>query len=431
VVERLKIALVSPVLPPGGASGVGVATFHHALGLARLGHDVHVFTWLDRGQEAVSGFAGVTVHRLSNPRGANWLEWQLDLALRRTHRLLRGRPTPGYAGALRDVRGWAAMALLKRSGRLRGFDIVEACEWGGGCSVLPGLRGVGTKVVRLHGSLYSHQVSHAAYEACDPVDVRVASWVERRGVAAADVVISPSQAMADDAVSQLGVQQPIRLLPNCIDPSYVDSLGGATARETVALTGADNGETSGGADPPQRPLEVIFSGRVRAMKGAHIISGVVGALRARADAGLWRFTLAGPADDASTWFPLRERRLGTVEVVVSGPLPTPQLIRLLWGSDIFLFPSQAENCPMAVLEAMACGLPVVASGVGGIPAMLKEREEGLLCPKDSVDAFLAALLELRDKRRRSALGAAARRRVEREFAAPLVARRWLELCHSS
>ena len=250
MVERLKIALVSPVLPPGGASGVGVATFHHALGLARLGHDVHVFTWLDRGQEAVSGFAGVTVHRLSNPRGANWLEWQLDLALRRTHRLLRGRPTPGYAGALRDVRGWAAMALLKRSGRLRGFDIVEACEWGGGCSVLPGLRGVGTKVVRLHGSLYSHQVSHAAYEACDPVDVRVASWVERRGVAAADVVISPSQAMADDAVSQLGVQQPIRLLPNCIDPSYVDSLGGATARETVALTGADNGETSGGADPP-------------------------------------------------------------------------------------------------------------------------------------------------------------------------------------
>ena len=38
--ERLKIALVSPVLPPGGASGVGVATFHHALGLARLGHEV-------------------------------------------------------------------------------------------------------------------------------------------------------------------------------------------------------------------------------------------------------------------------------------------------------------------------------------------------------------------------------------------------------
>jgi glycosyltransferase involved in cell wall biosynthesis len=83
--------------------------------------------------------------------------------------------------------------------------------------------------------------------------------------------------------------------------------------------------------------------------------------------------------------------------------------------DVFVLPSRMDPCPLAVLEAMASGLPVVASRVGGIPEEVGD-DGGLLVEPEDVDGFAAAVVRLAaEPGLRASLGAAGRRRVERLF----------------
>ncbi len=68
--------------------------------------------------------------------------------------------------------------------------------------------------------------------------------------------------------------------------------------------------------------------------------------------------------------------------------------RLLGAADIFTLTSEHEAAPMAILEGMAAGLPVVATRVGGIPEIVREGESGLLVPPGEPDRLAAALGEL-------------------------------------
>jgi glycosyltransferase involved in cell wall biosynthesis len=68
--------------------------------------------------------------------------------------------------------------------------------------------------------------------------------------------------------------------------------------------------------------------------------------------------------------------------------------RLLGAADIFTLTSEYEAAPMAILEAMAAGLPVVATAVGGIPAIVGQRESGLLVPPRAPERLAEALGEL-------------------------------------
>jgi glycosyltransferase involved in cell wall biosynthesis len=85
--------------------------------------------------------------------------------------------------------------------------------------------------------------------------------------------------------------------------------------------------------------------------------------------------------------------------------------------DVLALTSQHEGTPLAVLEAMACGLPIVATNVGGVPELVCADESGVLvAPGDPAAVAAAVLALLDDPRRRSALSAAARSRVIERFA---------------
>jgi glycosyltransferase involved in cell wall biosynthesis len=102
------------------------------------------------------------------------------------------------------------------------------------------------------------------------------------------------------------------------------------------------------------------------------------------------------------------------------------LARHLCAADIYCLPSRHEGFSVAVLEAMACGLPVVAADVSGVSDVFGEGERfgGIVVPPGSAGDLAEALASLVDNpARRRALGAAARRRVEEEFSIDSVGRR--------
>jgi glycosyltransferase involved in cell wall biosynthesis len=94
----------------------------------------------------------------------------------------------------------------------------------------------------------------------------------------------------------------------------------------------------------------------------------------------------------------------------------PELMRLYAEADAFVFPTRGDCLPIAVMEAMASGLPVLATRVGAICEEVEEGETGFLVPPDDVNALAAAAQNLvQDGALRQRMGQAGRERAEAHF----------------
>lgn len=104
------------------------------------------------------------------------------------------------------------------------------------------------------------------------------------------------------------------------------------------------------------------------------------------------------------------------------------MAELLGRADLYLLPSEHESFGLSALEAMACGVPVIATSVGGTSEVVEHGVSGYLVdPHDVEEMGRLAVALLRDPQRHQAMGEAARRRVEERFAQDLVLWRYERL----
>jgi L-malate glycosyltransferase len=112
-----------------------------------------------------------------------------------------------------------------------------------------------------------------------------------------------------------------------------------------------------------------------------------------------------------------EARLLGVEEDVSFLGKLEAVAPLLAGADIYLLPSQTESFGLSALEALASGVPVIASRVGGLPEVVRDGETGFLLPVGAVDDMAAGAIELlRDRAKWDTMSAAAAADARARFA---------------
>lgn len=191
------------------------------------------------------------------------------------------------------------------------------------------------------------------------------------------------------------------VIPNGIDLAEADAalaIGRAEARRRLGIFPTD--------------LAVACLGRLHEAKGnVHLIAAFHALLQVHPTA---RLLLAGDGPSRRSLETMVEalrlgpfvRFLGTV----TSPWP------LLAAADIFALPSLWEGMPNALLEAMAAGLPAVATAVGAVPEMVADGREALVVPPGDAGALARALSELATwPARRREMGVLARQRVEKAY----------------
>lgn len=138
---------------------------------------------------------------------------------------------------------------------------------------------------------------------------------------------------------------------------------------------------------------------VRAFQHLYRPEKAVEVLAALGDHPEATLTMVGPdkGDGSLEATRAEAQRLGLLaRVTFAGKVSRAEVSRLLADGDIFLNTTSVDNTPMSVIQAMASGLPVVSTNVGGIPYLLEDGKDALLVPPDDPDAMAASVRRLLD-----------------------------------
>ena len=173
-------------------------------------------------------------------------------------------------------------------------------------------------------------------------------------------------------------------------------------------------------------VRLIFTGRLVPEKGLDILLEAfaqVMALRPHLD---WRLCMLGEGAQRQEYREMAKQM--NISDAVQMPGQVPDVTKHLCEADMFLLPSRVEGMPNALLEAMACGLPCIASQVAGNDVLIESHKNGLLVPANDATALAKGILALVDDQLlRQKVGCAARETVEARFSVDDVAEQYLEL----
>jgi glycosyltransferase involved in cell wall biosynthesis len=234
----------------------------------------------------------------------------------------------------------------------------------------------------------------------------------------ATAIVAPGQALVEELLDAGYPRDRVVAINNGVPLGEIRDVASRRAARTM-LTDLDWQLNTSESTPV-----ALFTGRLHRDKGLeHLVRAWQVVTRRWRHARLW---LVGDGPDRGRLVDLVHELQLRGKVVLPGLFSDPQA--LLAAADVFVLPSQQEGMSIAVLEAMAAGLPVVVSDIPGNRPLVEHEEHGLLVPYGDPHALARAIERLFAARQLArALGAAARSRVEREFSVGRSAEEHLEL----
>jgi len=198
--------------------------------------------------------------------------------------------------------------------------------------------------------------------------------IVRLGIERADAVTAVSQALADATHEKLGVTRDIDVIPNFVDMDRCDALLVQAYRRRLSPDGA--------------PL-LVHASNFRPVKRVNDVIEVFRRVHERVPAHL---AMIGDGPDRPTVERLcRDAGLAHRVEFLGNVTPVEGV---LGAGDVFLLPSAEESFGLAALEAMACGVPVVASNAGGLPELIEDGAGGFVAPVGDVETMAARVIEL-------------------------------------
>ena len=272
-------------------------------------------------------------------------------------------------------------------------------------SVLTAVRaaGVGSRVVFNQQTPMSAFLEDGDYPWRGRWHRRVFSMVTRAGYAAADLVVTTSCGVASDLQTAFGVSADhVRVIPNPVD---IDAVVRAAAEPLDAAF----------AEQWQSPV-IVAAGRLAEAKNYPLLIDAVALLRQRVPARL--FILGQGELEGAIRARIAERGL-TDAVVLCGFQRNPW--KFIGKADVFALTSHYEGFGNVLVEAMACGVPVVATASAGTRDIVRDGQNGVLVQAHTAEAVAAALATvLGDRARRVQMSSSAREH-SRSFALNVVA----------
>ncbi|GAA5070594.1 glycosyltransferase family 4 protein [Lysobacter panacisoli] len=206
------------------------------------------------------------------------------------------------------------------------------------------------------------------------------------------------------------------------------------AADPIAVQVIANGVDTTFFHPPAVPpadevVRLLFAGRFTEQKNLSVLIRAFESARSQTPSLHLTMVGDGPLRDS---LQREARELGVDSAITwRGWLTKPELGALYRESHVFVNPSLYEGMPNTVLEAMASGLPVIASGVAGNDELVKHEQTGLLFDLAEPQALVAAISRLAaDARTREVLGSAARQSMLDGYSWEATARRYAEYFES-
>lgn len=224
-------------------------------------------------------------------------------------------------------------------------------------------------------------------------------WIapnERAILRRADSVVAVSQFVADTARQTL-MDVPIEVIYNGVDSERLRP--GRRTRK------------------PGEPFRLLYVGSWIRRKGVDLLAPI---MRELGNGFELRYTGGRAAASCRTTAPANMHDLGRLSV--------DGVISAMQDADAFLFPSRSEGLPLVAIEAMACGLPVIAMRASSLVEVVDDGVTGVLCAHDSVTAFAAAIRHLaRESTTHASMSAQARTMAVHHFSIDAMLDRYLRI----